>query len=104
MEDRFPNFMTRHEKEHPFLAAIPGFAGSANFWGDKIIKNIGFTAGTIAGSLVQDAALAAVSGGLAEIPLIGAQIGRAALAINRVFAGTTKLDEVLDLAKGLGKT
>ena len=104
MEDRFPNFMTRNEKEHPFLAAIPGFAGSANFWGDKVIKNIGFTAGTIAGSLVQDAAIGFVTSGLGAVPLVGAQIGRAALAINKLFAGTSKLDEVLDLAKGLGKT
>ena len=104
MEDRFPNFITRKEKENGLLAAIPGFAGSANFWGDKIIKNIGFTAGTIAGAVVQDAAIGFVTGGIGAAPLIGAQIGKFALSMNRIFAGAQKVDKVLDQAITLGKT
>ncbi len=72
IEDIFPNYYTRAEKESPFLAALPFAPGSANFWGDKIIKNLGFTAGAIGGAVVQDLAIGAITGGLGEIPLVAA--------------------------------
>jgi hypothetical protein len=103
-EDSFPNYITKREKEHPYLAIIPGFAGSANFWGNSIIKNIGFTVGAISGALVQDAAIGFVTGGLGEIPLLASQIGKASLWLNKIFTGTNRLEEVLNLAKTLSKT
>ena len=36
-EDYLPNYITREEKLHPYRAMIPGFAGSANFWGKSVI-------------------------------------------------------------------
>lgn len=104
VEDKFPNYYTRQEKEHPFLAAIPGFAGSANFWGDKVIKNIGFTVGAIGSALVQDAAVGFATEGLGEIPLLANQIGKASLWLNKIFTGTNDLEKTLDLARALGKT
>ena len=104
IEDIFPNYYTRQEKESPFLAALPFAPGSANFWGDKIIKNLGFTAGAISGAVVQDLAIGAITGGLGEIPLVAAQLGKASLFLNKLFTGTNRLDEVLSLAAQLGKT
>jgi hypothetical protein len=104
MEDVFPNYYTRDEREHPFRAAVPFTSGFANFLGDKIIKNLGFTAGAIGSAIAQDAAIGVVSGGLGELPLVGAQIGKASLYLNKLFTGTNDLDKVLNLAKGLGKT
>jgi predicted NAD-dependent protein-ADP-ribosyltransferase YbiA (DUF1768 family) len=104
IEDYFPNYMTRKEQEHPLLGIIPFAPGSANFWGDKIIKNLGFTAGAIGGAIVQDLALGAVTGGLGEIPGIAAQVGKASLWLNKVFTGTNDLEKVLDLASKVGKT
>jgi hypothetical protein len=104
IEDIFPNYYTRREKESPFLAALPFAPGSANFWGDKIIKNLGFTAGAIGGAVVQDLAIGAITGGIGEIPLVAAQIGKASLYLNKLFTGTNRLDEVLNLATQLGKT
>ena len=104
LEDAFPNYMTRKEKEHPFLAAIPFAPGSANFWGNKVIKNLGFTAGAIASAVVQDAAIAYVTGGIGEIPLVAAQVGKASLWLNKLFVGSERLDKVLDLARTVGKT
>ncbi len=104
MEDVFPNYYTRDEREHPFRAAIPFTSGFANFLGDKIIKNLGFTAGAIGSAMAQDAVIGFVTGGLGELPLIGAQIGKASLYLNKLFTGTNDLDKVLNLAKGLGKT
>jgi hypothetical protein len=104
IEDYFPNYMTRKEKEHPFLGLIPFAPGSANFWGDKIIKNLGFTAGAIGGAVVQDLALGAVTGGLGEIPGVAAQVGKASLWLNKLFTGTNDIEKVLDLASKVGKT
>ena len=104
IEDIFPNYYTRQEQEHPFLAAIPGFAGSANFWGDKIVKNIGFTVGAIGGAVAQDAIVGLATGGIGEIPLIASQIGKASLWLNKIFTGTNKVDKVLDLARAVGKS
>jgi len=104
VEDVLPNYITRNEKEHPYLAAIPGFAGSANFWGNSIIKNIGFTVGAIGSALVQDAAVGFATEGLGEIPLVANQIGKASLWLNKLFTGTNRLEETLTLATALGKT
>jgi len=104
IEDVLPNYYSRYEKEHPFTSIIPGFTGSANFWGDKIIKNLGFTAGAIGSALVQDAVIGAATEGLGEIPLVANQIGKASLYLNKIFSGTNKLEETLTLAKSLGKT
>jgi hypothetical protein len=104
IEDIFPNYYTRQEQESPFLAAIPGFSGSANFWGDKIVKNIGFTVGAIGGAVAQDAIVGLATGGIGEIPLIASQIGKASLWLNKIFAGTNKVDRVLDLARAAGKS
>jgi hypothetical protein len=104
IEDYFPNYYTRKEKESPYLAMLPFAPGSANFWGDKIIKNLGFTAGAIGGAIVQDLGIAAVTGGLGEIPGVAAQIGKASLWLNKIFTGTNDLEKVLDLASKVGKT
>ena len=95
LEDEFPNYYTQHETEHPYWAAVPFAKGSANFWGDKVIKNIGFTAGAIGSAIVQDAAVGFVTEGLGEIPLIGNQIGKASLYLNKLFSAETKLGRVL---------
>ena len=104
IEDKFPNYYTRYEKDHPFLAAIPGFAGSANFWGDKFIKNLGFTVGAIGSAVVQDAMVGMATEGLGEVPLLSAQIGKASLYLNKLFTGTNDLEKVLKLGVDLGKT
>ncbi len=95
IEDVFPNYVTRKEQEHPFLAAIPGFSGSANFWGNSIIKNIGFTVGAIGGALAQDAIITTATEGIGTIPLVSAQMGKAALWLNKIFTGTNDLSTVL---------
>ena len=104
MEDAFPNYMTDYEKEHPYLAMIPFATGSANFWGNMVLKNLGFTAGAIAGAFVQDAIVGTITGGVGEIPLIANQIGKASLYLSKLFAGTNRLEETLNLARTLGKS
>ena len=102
LEDAFPNYYTRKERENPFMGVIPFMPGSANFWGDKIFKNIGFMAGAIGGSIVQDAIIGTVTGGVGAASMAAVQIGKASLWLNKIFAGTNKIDQVLDLGKSIG--
>jgi hypothetical protein len=104
LEDYFPNYVTRYEQERGLATAIPFTYGSANFWGDKILKNTGFMVGAIGGALVQDAAIGFVTGGVGELPLIAAQLGRASLYLNKLFTGATKVDRVLEKAIKAGKS
>lgn len=89
LEDKFPNYYTKWEQAHPFLSAVPFTGGGfANFWGDKMLKNLGFTVGAIAGAAIQDVVVGGLTEGIGDIPLIGNQIGRAALWLNKTFNGT----------------
>lgn len=102
LEDIFPNYYTREEQKHPYLAMLPFAPGSANFWGDKVIKNLGFTAGAIGGAVVQDAAIGLVTEGVGAVPLVAAQLGKAALFLNKIFTGTNNVEKALDIAKASG--
>lgn len=99
LEDEFPNYYSHWEQDHPFLSALPFSGGAANFWSDKVVKNLGFTIGAIGGALGQDLLVGAVTEGLGEIPLVGTQIGKAALWLNKIFSTETKLGEFLGAAK-----
>jgi len=100
--DIFPNYYSNWEKEHPFKSAIPFSGGGANFWADKFTANLGFTAGMIASSLVTDAVVGAVTGGIGEVPLISGQIGKIALQLNKLIANETKGAAMIKSALGAG--
>lgn len=107
IENQFPNYYTDWETEHPFLSAVPfvhGGQGFTNFWGDKVVKNLGFTAGAIASAVVQDALIGAVTEGIGTIPLLTAQIGKASLWLNKLFTGTNNVSQVLRDAKLAGES
>lgn len=105
VEDYFPNYVTRYEQSRGLATAIPFTYGSANFWGDKILKNSGFMVGAIAGSIVQDAIIGAATEGVGAFPLVGAQLGKASLWLNKLFSAETKLGRVLGATEksNLGK-
>ena len=104
MDNVLPNYFTRYEREHPFLTAIPFTTGSANWWGGKFLPNLGFMVGSVAGAVVQDVAIGAVTEGIGEIPLVANQIGKASLWLNKLFTGTNAAERVTQIAIGLGKT
>lgn len=104
LEDKFPNYYTKWEQAHPFMSAIPFSGGGANFWSDKFLKNLGFTAGAMGSAIAQDLVVGAATEGLGEIPLIGGQVGRAALYLNKIFTGTDKVGELMQLGKQAGRT
>lgn len=103
LEDTFPNYYTKWEREHPFQNAIPfwadlvGGGGSAvNFWGDQVLKNAGYTVGAIGSAVLQDYLLGTITGGTGLAPAVANQFGKASLWLNKLFSGTNKLDETLN--------
>lgn len=54
MEQALPNYYTKEEidSSNPLKGFIPLTAGSANFWFDKVLKNMGFTVGAIGAGVV----------------------------------------------------
>lgn len=103
-EDKFPNYYTKWESEHPFRSALPFSGGFSNFWGDKFIKNLGFTAGAIGSAVLTDAVVGLITEGVGEIPLVAQQMGKAALFLNKVFTGTNRAEELLQLGRQAGRT
>ena len=104
LEDVFPNYMTRWERDHPFLSAISP-KGAANWWGENIIKNSGFMVGSMLGAAAQDTAIGLVTGGVGDVPLIGNQLSRMFLKIGKLAATSTTLERDLTYAgKGIGET
>jgi hypothetical protein len=104
VENYFPNYVTEYEKSRGLTTAIPFTYGSANFWGDKILKNSGFMVGAIGGAIAQDAIIGIATEGIGAIPLVASQLGRASLYLNKLFAGANKVDRVLDMARAAGKS
>ena len=104
MDNFIPTYQSAYAKEHPFRGIIPFTEGSSYFWGEKFLPNLGFMAGAVGGAIVQDVAIGAVTEGIGAFPLIGAQIGKASLYLNKLFAGSNDATKLLKLGTSLGKT
>jgi hypothetical protein len=62
MEDKLPNYYTEVERNRSeWINAIPFSGGAMNFWGDKVVKNIGFSMGALTSGLVIDAGITAAA-------------------------------------------
>lgn len=114
-EDLLPNYIDKYERENPMAGLIPFTRGSANFWGDGIIKNLGFGVGAIGNAIVTDLAITAATGGAATLPVIGAQLarlgagvtsalGRSSVYLSKLATGTSRMDDVLNLARQVSAT
>jgi len=107
LEDKLPNYYTEAERNRTdWINALPFSGGAMNFWGDKVIKNIGFSMGALSAGLTADALLTLGTGGLAsEIAAISA-INRIRQASTKLFAmsrslakGADQVDNIIDAAK-----
>ena len=97
MENTFPNYYTHAQQDRGILNAVPFSGGFANFWGDKMIKNLGFVAGAVGSAVAQDAIIGAVTDGIGDALLVPNQFGKAALWLNKAFVGA---DTAQDLLQG----
>lgn len=103
LENDYPNYYTEWEREHPYLSALPFSGGFTNFWGDKVLKNVGFTVGSLASSLLVDAGIELATGGTATpatFILAANQIKTALSPLKNAFRSLSKvsaLNKVDDL-------
>lgn len=103
LENKYPNYYTEWEREHPFQAALTP-TGFANFWGDKVLKNVGFTVGSLASSFLVDAGINLITGGTGApttFILAANQIRKALVPLKNAFRSLAKastLNKVDDLA------
>lgn len=104
LENSFPNYYTKQEQEHPFRSFLPFSGGFSNAWGDKFLKNLGFTIGAIGGAAVQNLVVGTLTDGLGEIPGVGAQIGKASLWLHKLFTTEDKVGDLLALGKAAGRS
>jgi hypothetical protein len=94
IEDTLPNYLTSVEQERPWFVNMFTPTGAANFWGDTIIKNAGFTIGAIASGLVVDGALTLLTGGAAsEIAVVdfGRRLASIAPKLKNSFGTLSKV-------------
>ena len=105
MEDVLPNYYSEWEREHPYLSAIPFGRGSANFYGDKILKNLGFTLGSIAAGITQAAIITLGTEGVglpAGLARAGTVIATSLPKFFKAVRGVSKIAQSATAAKNLG--
>ena len=108
LENKFPNYMTQVEQDRSWIVNAFTPTGAANFWGDTILKNSGFTIGAIANAVVVDSALELLSGGAATpatLILAGKQISNALTPLKNAYRALAKasslgkVDDLMGVAK-----
>lgn len=111
LEDTLPNYYSAAERDNPWKGIVPFTDGSANFWGDKIIKNIGFSMGALASGVLIDAGITAVGSavtGGAYAPLGVAKtlnnIRRFGSNMYRGMRNTIKATQTIQGANALGRS
>ena len=114
LEDKLPNYYTEKERNRTdWINALPFSGGAMNFWGDKVIKNIGFSMGALSAGLTIDAAITAAltptTGGAATPTAVLNGINRIRSLSPKLFTafrnlakGAEQTDSIIDAAKLTG--
>lgn len=97
MEDALPNYYTQAESSASWLS--PKNIWTANFWSDKVIKNLGFSIGSMAGGAVWGQVL----GGIGKInALVRAEKGLETLtAVEAALAEANSVSKFGSISKAL---
>ena len=89
MNYKLPNYYTKQEQEKGLLGQV----GTANFWSDKVLGGLSFTAGAI----VSEGIWAYATGG-ASLASAGARWGTKALSLTKVGGSIGKFSNILKKA------
>jgi hypothetical protein len=92
-EEWFPNYYTEQEKNASFV----GQMGYANFWGDKFLKNLGFTAGMVIDGVITGGTSMELLGGKAIASKLPKAIASAAIRGDKALGMAVKANDVLSL-------
>jgi hypothetical protein len=97
MEDFMPNYYSKNEKDADWWS--PDNLLTANFWGDKVLKNIGYSLGSIAGGVVWSKAFKLI--GLTNTMVKAGQGLEAATAAEAAMTSVPKLQKFAALENAL---
>ncbi len=97
MEDFMPNYYSKNEKDADWWS--PDNLLTANFWGDKVLKNIGYSLGSIAGGMVWSKAFKLI--GLTNTMVKAGQGLEAATAAEAAMTSVPKLQKFAALENAL---
>lgn len=86
LEDWAPNYYTQAERDAKWYSSDNIF--TANFWADKVLKNLGYSAGTLAGGFVWGSALKAI--GLTSKLMLAGKSMETVTAIDTAIATAPK--------------
>lgn len=100
LENSHPNFYSKDERDNPL--AIRNIA-DGNFWGDKVLKNAGFTVGAVASAIAWDAAITAITFGTGTAPATAIAFGFALNNIAKKFTIAQKIIRGIEGTSMLGK-
>ena len=100
LENSHPNFYTKDERDNPL--ALRNIA-DGNFWGDKVLKNAGFTVGAIGSAIAWDAAITASTYGTGTAPATAIAFGFALNNIAKKFTTAQKIIRGVEGTSMLGK-
>lgn len=107
-EEYMPNYRTRAEEDSFWLAKAFGFApGTANFWGDTFIKNLGFTVGALGSAAFTMGVGTEVTGAKAGIQAIRQNVlkNKTALSeLQKAVGKATPFKNTGEIAEALIKT
>lgn len=105
LEDKLPNYYTQWERDNPYLSAVSP-SGFVNFWGDKVLKNVGFSLGALGAGISQDALIELATGGtltpIASLALIK-QLKNFKSNLFRGFSNSVKGADRIEDAISAGK-
>jgi hypothetical protein len=96
LEYTHPNYYSRKEKDNPFAFSS---IMDGNFWGDKVLKNAGFTGGAILSAVAWDAGISLATGFTGTAPATAIAFG---FALNNIKKKFTTVASVLRSVKGTG--
>jgi hypothetical protein len=96
LEYTHPNYYSKKERDNPF--AISSIM-DGNFWGDKVLKNAGFTGGAILSAVAWDAGISLATGFTGTAPATAIAFG---FALNNIKKKFTTVASVLRSVKGTG--
>jgi len=98
LDKAMPQFQNTFANNHPIANYIPFYG---NGWG-SVMQNVAFVGGAILATVLQDAAVGAITVGAGDAPLIAAQIGEYGTKLGKMFTGGKEAFEAFNEALNAG--
>jgi hypothetical protein len=104
LEYTHPNYYTKEQSNSVLKGIVPFTEGSGNFWGDKVLKNAGFTIGAIGSAIAWDAVISATTAGIGAVPATELALGKLITSLEKQFSTVQKVIRGAEGSSILGNT